>query len=257
MIRIRKPANNVPHILQTKGAAARTALEAMYDAGTKIFPTKIFDSKIYGHAKVKAKLIAVQYGKCCFCEAKILHIGYGDVEHFRPKAGWVQGTEPLNKPGYYWLAYDWNNLFLSCQLCNQQYKKNYFPLTDPAKRALSHHDCIADEDPILIHLSDNNPEDFIFYKREIAVSINENAKGDATILRTGLNRTELKDHRREKLKLLERLYNLAKNHPATPPELKNQAVETVRGYYNDSQLDSTEYASMLRCFFKANPIANL
>jgi hypothetical protein len=44
----------------------------------------------------------------------------------------------LEQPGYFWLAYVWANLFLACQLCNQSFKKNLFPLADPAKRARSH-----------------------------------------------------------------------------------------------------------------------
>ena len=46
-----------------------------------------FDSSVYGHKTVKKALIEAQHGKCCFCEAKVVHISYGDVEHFRPKGG--------------------------------------------------------------------------------------------------------------------------------------------------------------------------
>lgn len=68
-----------------------------------------FRGDIYGHQSVKRQLIADQHGKCCFCETKIGPDG--DVEHFRPKAAWCQGDgEPLNWPGYYWLAYEWSNL---------------------------------------------------------------------------------------------------------------------------------------------------
>ena len=58
-----------------------------------------------------------------FCESKVSHIAYGDVEHFRPKAGYRQRPEdPLVQPGYYWLAYEWSNLLFCCQLCNQRFK---------------------------------------------------------------------------------------------------------------------------------------
>nr|WP_239015299.1 AAA family ATPase [Archangium violaceum] len=78
-------------------------------------------------------------GKCAFCESQLAHISYGDVEHFRPKAGWRQEEGgPLGRPGYYWLAYEWTNLFLACTLCNQQFKRNLFPLRTPSRRARSH-----------------------------------------------------------------------------------------------------------------------
>src|SRR6476661_10679447 len=134
MIHIRKKETTpTPFILSTKGKAARAALEQRYNAGEREFTSKDFNSGIYGDKEVKETLIAVQDYKCCFCESKIGHIAYGDVEHYRPKAGWVQDEEPINKPGYYWLAYEWDNLLLSCEKCNQRYKKNYFPLANNSR----------------------------------------------------------------------------------------------------------------------------
>lgn len=127
MIRIHKPAAP-PAVLASKGTAetnrnrgAYEADPAAYDSGATTFS---FDSGLYGHESVKAELIKAQHAKCCFCESKITHIAYGDVEHFRPKAGYRQHPDdPLGRPGYYWLAYDWSNLYLACQLCNQRFKK--------------------------------------------------------------------------------------------------------------------------------------
>ncbi|MGR8934038.1 MAG: hypothetical protein ACU837_06555 [Gammaproteobacteria bacterium] len=85
-----------------------------------------FDNTVYGHKTVKETLNAMQHGNCCFCESKITHISFGDVEHFRPKAGYKQnGTEKLQTPGYYWLVYDWENLLLSCERCNREYNKEF------------------------------------------------------------------------------------------------------------------------------------
>ena len=60
---------------------------------------------------------------CAFCESKVRHIAHGDVEHFRPKAGYEQGHR-FNRNGYFWEAYRWENLYYSCQTCNQVYKGN-------------------------------------------------------------------------------------------------------------------------------------
>lgn len=88
MIKIRKKSTApVPGILQTKGKEATEALKARYDSGERDFSGKDFDSGIYENKEVKDSLIVIQDYKCCFCESKIGHIGYGDVEHFRPKAG--------------------------------------------------------------------------------------------------------------------------------------------------------------------------
>ncbi|WP_089812008.1 hypothetical protein [Chitinophaga sp. YR627] len=123
---VRKASVAVPIVLQKKGQEATAALIARYEEGERNFKSKTdFDSTIYAHDDVKSSLLDVQGHKCCFCESKISHTSYGDVEHYRPKSAWVQHEEALNKPGYFWLSYDWNNLLLSCELCNQRYKKNY------------------------------------------------------------------------------------------------------------------------------------
>ncbi len=253
MIRIRKKTAPIPSVLLMKGKAARASLEQCYDAGNRDFTSKDFDNNIYGHQEVKASLIAAQDYKCCFCESKIGHIAYVDVEHYRPKAGWVQDEEPINKPGYYWLAYEWDNLLLSCEKCNQRYKKNYFPLANNT-RAFSHHDNVDLEEPLFVHPGKENAEAFITFNEEVPVAINDNLRGAATIKRLGLDRELLNERRREKLNTIRVIYKLAKGYPDTYPELKEEAKQEIYKIYEESQLDSTEYASMLRAFFKKHPI---
>lgn len=70
------------------------------------------------------------HGKCAYCESPISHDQYGDIEHFRPAKEvsdidfnpvMVDGPAGTGKhPGYYWLAYDSNNLLASCELCNRK-----------------------------------------------------------------------------------------------------------------------------------------
>jgi len=124
MIQITKP-EKVPEILQTKGAKECGEMCQDYDKGVRKFK---FDGDIYGHAEVKQLLYEIQNEKCIYCETKFTHNSPGDIEHFRPKSL------------YYWLAYDWKNLFLSCEECNRRYKRDKFPLFNPANKNNSHHD---------------------------------------------------------------------------------------------------------------------
>ncbi len=243
-----------PFVLQTKGAASIQQLQERYNNGERDFSAEDFKSNIYGHADVKALLINSHQSKCCYCEAAFTHIAHGDVEHFRPKAGWVQENEPLNKPGYYWLAYDWDNLLFSCQICNQTHKKNHFPLLDAATRANSHQQVIADEQPVLIHPANENPEDFIFFREEIPVAVNGNVRGEGTIKKLGLDRESLNEKRRTVLAPVRNIYLLAKGIPDTHPELKQQAKLVVYQYLYQAESGKAEFASMLRSFFKKNPV---
>lgn len=137
MIKINRPAT-IPTTLAVRGAQLTQKLCKEQRRAPKKFATTTQDFKpdVYAADDVKEALIGMQYGKCAYCEARVIHISYGDVEHFRPKAAFQQGeTTPLEKPGYYWLAYDWLNLLLSCQICNQRHKRNLFPLKNSAQRA--------------------------------------------------------------------------------------------------------------------------
>jgi uncharacterized protein (TIGR02646 family) len=241
----------IPSILADQGVAETLALCVQYSKGKTGFD---FDNKIYGHEDVKNLLRTVQDGKCCFCEAKIAHISYGDVEHYRPKAGWIQKDEKLNRPGYYWLAYDWDNLFLSCEICNQRHKKNYFPISDNTKRAISHAHLVNDESPIFIKPDTEDPEKYIEFKEEIPFPVDGNSRGAQTIEKLGLDRESLNERRREKLGLIRILYDLAKNIPATTTDIRQKAVNEIRKISSEFTADYAEYASMFRAFFKRNPV---
>lgn len=255
MIRIRKKATApIPKKLQTDGTAAIAALIQRHQAGERNFSGKDFDSAIYGHEEVKQALIHIQDYKCCFCESKIGHVSYGDVEHFRPKAGWVQDTEAQNRPGYYWLAYDWDNLLLSCQLCNQRYKKNLFPLLAGCPRAICHQDDISKELALFIHPANEEVETLISFEEEMPRAINGNLRAVATIEKLGLDRELLNEQRRKILTEVRIIYELARDIPATIPALKAKAREYILQRQAESALDSTEYASMLRAFFRDNPV---
>ncbi|MBO9563360.1 MAG: hypothetical protein J7621_11325 [Niastella sp.] len=255
MIRIRKKATiPIPAILLSKGKAAIAVLIQRYDAGERNFESTDFDKKIYGHGEVKRALAETQNGKCCFCESKIQHISPGDVEHFRPKSGWIQNDEKLNKPGYYWLAYEWDNLLLSCQLCNQRHKKNFFPLLHGSPRALSHNDNAGNEQPLFVHPANEEVETFITFSEEIPKAVDSNERGKETISKLGLDREQLNEQRRTTLNRIRTIYDLAKLFPAFPPELKEKAVNMVRQCQAESTQDDTEYASMLRSFFRDNPV---
>lgn len=54
--------------------------------------------------------------KCAYCEANTSVVAHGDVEHFRPKSE------------YWWLAYTYDNYLFACQICNQTYKSDNFPI---------------------------------------------------------------------------------------------------------------------------------
>lgn len=248
-----------PEILKTTGKKKSQALKAAYtryqqdyDTGLKKFK---FDNAIYADDSVKEALKTMQHYKCCFCESKFAHISYGDVEHFRPKGGYKQNEtdKDLVKPGYYWLAYDWNNLLVSCTLCNQKYKANLFPLLDDSKRAKNHHATLADETPLLINptLPNQNPENFISFCEEVPFAINDNEYGKKTISILGLDRDELNDARLKEYNYLQTLKDVidtAKDYP-TDVKLQERARRALSILNELIQADA-EYSAMIKANLK-------
>jgi uncharacterized protein (TIGR02646 family) len=246
MIRINKP-KRPPDVLITKGANQRRTLCALYsrysrdyDSGVKTFHSH-FDREIYAHETVKRALIESQHGKCCFCEARITHIVEGDVEHFRPKAGYRQNpNDELQRPGYYWLVYEWGNLLLSCPKCNRRFKGNLFPLLDPSKRARSHRADIKSEQPLFINPAEDDPQGFISFKRDRLFALDGNARGEATIKMLGLDRMELNQERRDYYEKLRLIYSLAFADPPHP------SSDEAKALLEKSMRESEPYAAMAR-----------
>lgn len=243
MIRIRKP-ESPPSVLTGKGEELKQGLCNDYAATTDDFKSGKqkfkFDGDVYGHESVKDALIISQHDKCCFCESKVTHISYGDVEHFRPKGGVKQvDTDPMEYPGYYWLAYTWSNLFFSCQICNQRFKGNLFPLENPAERARNHAEDLGRECPLFIDLAEEEPEALISFRQEIPYSINDHPRGKATITALGLDRQELNEMRRDRLELLRYVHKVVQIG-----SMEEQQV--ARAVLDKAVQDDAPYAAMAR-----------
>jgi hypothetical protein len=74
--------------------------------------------------------------KCAYCEGLTSIVSVGDGEHWRPKRAvtTIDGQPVTDRngtahPGYFWLAYDWENLLPSCERCNRfKGKGTRFPI---------------------------------------------------------------------------------------------------------------------------------
>jgi uncharacterized protein (TIGR02646 family) len=278
MIRIYK-TTTIPAILATEGLAKRNALNVAYTnnphhyisaPGVKIksLTPMDFDNGVYGDSTVKDQLIADQHEKCCFCESKLLETSYGDVEHFRPKRAYQKlNSKKLNYPGYYWLAYDWDNLMFSCEKCNRSYKRNQFPLLTEGTRKLHHNhsNLLEKEDNLLINPNVENPGEFITFLEETPHPINGSVRGAKTIEVFKLERMNIT--RLEHLKTLRLALTWARIDLTKEEEIE-LAMETFKfprdeviglvnegvKLYNSAAKDSAKFALCVRCKFPHLPI---
>jgi len=254
MIRILRPAT-VPKVLATHGRRLLGAYIAQYSQGDVAF---VFDRDVYGHAEVKRALRRAQHDKCGFCESKVSHVAFGDVEHFRPKAAY-RGREgdPLTSPGYFWLAYEWTNLLFACEPCNQRHKGSLFPVADEATRAHSPSDPITRESPLFIDPGSEDPTLHIGFREEFPYAIGGGTRGESTWRSLGLDRPALLERRREHLQRVRSLRKAVRLLKRNTDKESRALVREIEGQLRHCVEDNAEYAAATRCMLSAAPTSDL
>lgn len=251
MIRIARPAA-APARLASHGAPDMAQIFALFDANRHTYSngsdTLRFKTTIYGHQSVKNALRRAQHDKCCYCEGIFGGYAAGDVEHFRPKAFSQQNAASApHYPGYYWLAYHWENLLFSCQTCNRSHKRNFFPLTNQARRARRRSDPLGAESPLLIDPSGpNDPRDHIAFHQEVPKGITRRGKVTVEVLK--LDRPDLNDRRRERLNQLKALSDFIRLHATNTNPQAAQTVAEARQFLDDALQPQAIFSSMARDF---------
>jgi hypothetical protein len=160
MIRLTK--TDKPDIL-TKNAAAWTR-ELLDGIAAKRDPKEIWKNR-YNHPQIKAALIEETSGKCAYCESKLLHVTYGDIEHIIAKKV---------KPDF---TYEWDNLTLACDICN----------TNKGKREG------------LIDPYTDKIDTYLRFRGPMLNALPGSEVGRATVVLLDLNRPPLMEMRREKI----------------------------------------------------------
>ncbi|MCH7408948.1 AAA family ATPase [Belliella sp. DSM 111904] len=140
--------------------------------------------------------------KCAYCESPIsFNRVQSEYDHFRPKGGARGLDKEFSTDHYWWLTYDWNNIYLSCSHCNQ-YKSTWFPvegkripLNTPYKEVIYH------EKALLIDPCIDKPEEHLIFNEQGGIEA-ISPKGATTIEILKLDRSELVNARLEVLKVL-------------------------------------------------------
>lgn len=206
MIKLIKTAK--PEVLAKNAEEWTNVVLGKIASGEKLTST---DDARYRHAEVKAALVAETHGKCAYCESKLKHIHHGDVEHIVPKS-----LEPAKR-------YEWNNLTLACEICNQN-KSN--------------------RDPNIEHIIDpyiTDPSEHLTFLGSFIFSLGTN-NGKNTEVLLDLNRVALLERRKSRLEQIMGIYETVLR--------ADLPIETRRIIYqnlllNDAAVGS-EYSAMIK-----------
>ncbi len=182
-------------------------------------PNKIaLDAKNYKYPANKEALQKANFDKCMYCESKISHVYYGDVEHIKPKSKFPE------------LEFEWENHGFICARCNGIKKDKFF------------------EDSQFIDPYIEDPEEHILAIGVLIKHKRGSEKGEFTINEIELNRNELVERRKEKIDALEKAINSC--FRTRNESLRNNALETLK----KSADQANEYSLCVKYLLLAHKI---
>lgn len=170
----------------------------------------------YRDKPVKTDLLVEVSSKCAYCESKITHVYWGDVEHIVPRK-----AQPA-------LALTYDNLAISCAQCNNG-KLDYYDHALP-----------------VINPYVDDPADFLLAVGPVLFPIPGNDRGRVTTSKLKLNRPELIERRLERIQRIMTLIDAEARH--SHAALKAVVQAEIR---QESQSD-TEFAFAIRAVLAAH-----
>jgi hypothetical protein len=217
---------------------------------------------------LRAAFEGASAGKCWYTECKSPGAD-NDIDHFRPKLG---VKEDKRHPGYYWLAFNWRNMRLSCQRANRLRrnpetgvsggKADHFPLLPEGVRALGPGDNLSAERPALLDPANPGDPAILSFKPNGEVDLSPEFKGNATAeaklgasrLYLHLNWPKFRDGRVVLYNQIERTVGRGEReapkdfdgYPAAP-EAFIDAIRDLTGYMRPQQ----EYSAAARVYVES------
>jgi uncharacterized protein (TIGR02646 family) len=199
MINIKRDSKSRPKVFESHALKAAVAdMAEFYEKPAEVRSqqkyAKPFDKDIRNQF---IEQLRVDFNnKCAYCESSLLVSSTNpEYDHFRPRHGARGFENEFSQDFYWWLTYEWLNIYLCCSRCNQ-IKSSWFPVTgDRAPLKAKYSDVIEFEVPLLIDPCHDDPEKHLSYNVEGEV-IAKTLKGEKTIDIMQLNRSELVSARR-------------------------------------------------------------
>ena len=242
-------------------ARATTERRSLVNA-FRVDPKPQVDAALY--KQYKNFLLAIFNHKCAYCETVISSNQPGDVEHFRPKGRVVDDDfKPIrvkyrkwgeiDHPGYFWLAYDWDNLLPACIDCNRYRrhekggagKADRFPVAEFRARLPGQE---RREQPLLVDPCRCDPADHFEFLGDGLIRA-KTKMGEETIRIFGLNiREQLVADRRAMFSDTKRLFRDLVDAALLGDDPR---VEEIRGRINDIWFGRKAYGAMGRLALEA------
>ncbi len=157
-------------------------------AQTRRQETFTFDASVFAADAVRGSLFEAYGGKCAYCETPLTWETVV-VNQFRPMSGALDLQGVASPDHYWWLAYEWENLYPSCADC-QSFKGQRFPVAGRRARVGVTGERLAAEKPLLLDPRRDHPEAHLVFADDGTVA-SATRQGETTIDVLSLNRGTL------------------------------------------------------------------
>jgi hypothetical protein len=137
------------------------------------------------------------HGKCAYCESQLAD-WEGELDRYRPWGRAVGLDGVVASDHYWWLPYEWSNLYLVCATCNRL-KASRFPVKGQRAKIGARSDALLAEAPLLLDPCIDYPNQHLTFTEQGLV-VSETERGLATIDILGLNRQDLIIQRHDDLR---------------------------------------------------------
>lgn len=163
-----------------------------------------FDTQIPNSPELQNALLHLFHSKCAYCESSIGLSEDGLVDRFRPRSFTTDLEGEVLDDLYWWLAYEWENLYISCAKCNRN-KGKRFPVAGKRATPDTYREALRHEDPLLLDPCYDDPNEHLVFERNGSVR-GSSDRGQITIDVLGLNRPQLIAARLQQISVLLTLF---------------------------------------------------
>ena len=188
------------------------------------------------------------HGKCAFCESRVEVTSPGVLDHLRPKWATRGMGNEYAPDHYWWLAFAWDNLYLTCPACNK-HRGPRFPVEG---RRSGPSDDLNSEKPLLIDPCRDDPTAHLRFASSGRVSP-LSKRGDVTIKLVALNRSDLVARRKDTIKTVDSVWHeLMLSRPGVSRELVKRLNELTS---KDAEFSACASQSVMSHLKRAGPAA--
>jgi uncharacterized protein (TIGR02646 family) len=191
MIDLERPGKQPPYFASGEIVRFRKAVQGFFYRAEKQrrqerpdFP--LFPRTIYH--RLLEDLAGLSHGKCAYCESP-LESGSAGLDRFRPKAGAVGLSGEFSTEHYWWLAYEWKNIYPCCIKCNK-FKAGKFPVEGSRCPPGADWPVVGAEHRLLVDPFQDRPDEHLDFQPDGTV-VPRSSMGDVTIHTLELNRSDL------------------------------------------------------------------